>query len=368
MFTSTASSSEMDFDSFKRAKLENEMKQEGFDAQIERDVRMWQATFSNSDNNVLERRRNDVLSRIFLILKFGKLLYRSNTSDNSSWNYWKDAQLPIATALSHGSRILIQLPRAQSTSNNKLGSFKSLFQLKSTSEEEEGEYDHSFWTWLITGTISGNLSHYVSTASSGDAALEEQKIIFKRLAATHSIKYAKTVSSTDPSTTTTITLSDGTKKQKYIYEVKEKIGLNARNTKVFAVKEHVLHHHRHWGMNIACGGSGNMNEQTRVESNGEHGHVYLYYMAPSLHRHGGIMIGIEGSEYGKQDQSGTSHTLQASSPEVGVTGGMKWSRLKQLGIASIPDKYDSMFVDLADGWKFLLNKQFNQDIIRETSN
>jgi hypothetical protein len=69
---------------------------------------------------------------------------------------------------------------------------------------------------------------------------------------------------------------------------------------VLSSKEYVLEHHRHWGMNIPLGGHGreSLLGET-ISANGEHGHVYFYYMSGAEGRNGGVLIGVEGSEYGK---------------------------------------------------------------------
>jgi hypothetical protein len=157
-------------------------------------------------------------------------------------------------------------------------------------------------------------------------------------------------------------------RKKEIYEKKETIGVNARNTKLIGSMEAILTKHRHWGMNIAIGGAGNISQgvtKTQILSNGEHGHVYMYYMSPKENRFGGIMIGVEGSEFGKNSQVGSSHTIKAESSFIGVTYGYKWNYLKDIGSQGLgyglPDKYDSLFIDLSDGWKFLKDEMLNWD-------
>ncbi len=41
--------------------------------------------------------------------------------------------------------------------------------------------------------------------------------------------------------------------------------------------------------------------------------MYIYYQSASTTRHGGILFGLEGSEYKKFDQMGNVHSLNASS-------------------------------------------------------
>jgi len=170
------------------------------------------------------------------------------------------------------------------------------------------------------------------------------------------------------------------KKLKDIIEIKEKLGLNTRNSKLLGSKEEVMLKHRHWGLNISMNGFGKKlpnflsakeakrarkkgpkkgakTTYTTVEPTGEHSHIYLYYMSPGPKRHGGIMIGVEGSEPGKKDQSGETHGITAGSPFIGVTDGMKWNKVKDMGMEEYPDKYDSLFIDLSSGWEFLKEKE-----------
>lgn len=125
-------------------------------------------------------------------------------------------------------------------------------------------------------------------------------------------------------------------------------------------------------MNIPLGGFGNKSIgpfPDVISLNGSFGHVYFYYMSPSPDRPGGIMVGVEGSEFGKRDQSGNLHTLSAKSPTIGVTNGYKW-RGKQYSLQLIggPDKYDSLIVDLCStGWNFLVNSEWQDSMLFETA-
>lgn len=313
-----------------------------------------------------DRARLEVLSRLFKVLRYGGLLYRNDRNDDEGWQYWHDTGLPIATALSHGSRVLIQLPKVNPTVKQQKSSIVSVLNrkidnvLSTTSNNNDTDHCHLFWTWLLTGRMQGSVTSMVSTSTNGDDAMKEQKIVFRRLAATHAISYWN-YDECHP-----IKLYDNTVRQKFMFEKNSKLGLSLRDTKI-GLHNKLLQHHRHWGMNISMGGCGNYKSNRMIEPNGEFGHVYMYYMSSASHRHGGILVGVEGSEYGKVDQSGMEHTISAKSSPVGITNGLKWNRLRELGLKSCPDKYDSMFVDLSGGWSFLMSRPWNNSMLSETS-
>jgi hypothetical protein len=176
--------------------LLNEYEKEGFVRQLKRDANLWRLTLKYPGNPA----RGAFLRRIFLVLRFGNFLYSPKKGE---WKFWYETNWPIATALSHGGRILIQLPMSNST--------------------DESERDHSFWNWLITGSKKGDLSNFISTNTNGDDI--ENKIIFKRLAATHSIEYKNISEEINEEIT------------KFIHETKTS-GLSFRDTKIFSKEEY----------------------------------------------------------------------------------------------------------------------------------
>jgi chromosome segregation ATPase len=105
-------------------------------------------------------------------------------------------------------------------------------------------------------------------------------------------------------------------------------------------------------------------------------------MSPSSKRNGGLMIGLEGCEYQKYDQSGHKHSLNGDSSPVSPTWfayildssfrGLKWKskeKLSDLEKENGPMKRNGMFVDLSKGWEFLtsLENLWDDDFVMETS-
>lgn len=66
------------------------------------DAATWYGTLERSRDTG----KKGMLQRLFGILHFGGLAFKRN----GGWNYWYSSNMPIATALSHGGRILIQTP------------------------------------------------------------------------------------------------------------------------------------------------------------------------------------------------------------------------------------------------------------------
>jgi hypothetical protein len=241
----------------------------------------------------------------------------------------------------------------------------------------------------------------VSCSTGGDEAESEGKVLFKRLGATHELQYGMDELQ--------VKLPTGGVK---VLQETRPIGFTLRNTKMFASDEFILTKHRHWGMNIAMGGHGcySMTNEL-VSANGEHGHMYMYYQSPASRRNGGLLIGVEGSEYNKFDQSGHVHSLKADSSRFSPTYGYKWIHkpkkkhkksdskkaesssseeeddispkmiqqdmfsennapaFQDLSSCGGPPKMNGIIVDLSAGWRFLQEKvnEWDDDMVMETS-
>lgn len=201
----------------------------GVQVQLKRDAEVWLRTLQSPG----DKRIGDLLRRLFKVIRYGGLQYREKASCSDKWKTWTSTGMNVATVLSHGGRVMIQLPRVAAPKKQ----YFSLFAFKSTNEETSN--DQGFWNWLITGDISGKLlDNHVSVEVSGGEAAMENKILFKRLGATHSLSYVEDEDLAE-------TLLAGRKK--YICEQKT-CGINPRDTKVLLNKGTTLKKHRHWGM------------------------------------------------------------------------------------------------------------------------
>lgn len=94
-------------------------------------------------------------------------------------------------------------------------------------------------------------------------------------------------------------------------------------------------------------------------------------------RCGGLLIGCEASEFAKWSQTGHKHTIRADSGKYSVTFGHKWRwkpknkdevhEILDLRDLNGPIKYNGMFIDLSNGWKYLKKAEWNDDYVMETS-
>ncbi|MCK4606390.1 MAG: hypothetical protein KAU35_03725 [candidate division Zixibacteria bacterium] len=72
--------------------------------QYDLDVAMWYGAFKKSPVDI-----KGLLARIFGILAYGGLLFKDG---DGVWKRWSDYDIPLAAALSHGGRVMIQLPES----------------------------------------------------------------------------------------------------------------------------------------------------------------------------------------------------------------------------------------------------------------
>lgn len=66
------------------------------------DTAMWYGTVENADQAIMS-----FLARLFTTLMFGNLHYRDK---KGKWIPWKNCGIPICSSISHGGRVLLQLP------------------------------------------------------------------------------------------------------------------------------------------------------------------------------------------------------------------------------------------------------------------
>lgn len=295
---------------------------------FKRDLEFWSECFENCDVE-----RKGILRRIMVTIKYGGLLYRNHE------NRWKKYPYPICTTLSHGGRILIQLPMFD------LQSMKSL-------NVQEDQYRNAFWNWILTGDPNkSGIREIVSTRTNSEECRKEGKVVFKRVSSTHTIQDLEKP----------MNLPFGRK----LFICEEKgYSLRMKDTKTnyISSNDYIYSHHKHWGMNVAMGGEGNISLcGERILANGSFGHLYLYHQAPKQFRNGGIMIGFENCEYGFTSQFGEKHGMKGKSLEFTPTFSYKWTRLKQKE-KEVPVPINGMLIDLTQiGWEFLIPKEEEWD-------
>ncbi len=314
--------------------------------QYERDVAMWYGYCRNGSKGA------KLALKLFSIFKFAGVMYRDSTGT------WQDftqtfPHVPVASLLSHGGRILIQLPAANSWFHRlNLGNkaftlvksvsydpLKSLFgnQQQKTILPQKKRWapinllargagvgvsvlsaghktyeagDDRFWWWLTGGRFSQGAAH-------------------TRALATHS-----TIRCRHPKPLPQSRLL-------YFDEEKAPVTSNIRDSMLG----------RHHYKNLALGGIGNLNPFSgmKITKDGSHGHLYINYRAPGRST-GCLLLGVEGSAPGKGNQYGKVHDASATKGEFSATGGQKWDLLKPGTFYKPSSKKDAtIFVcDLSD--------------------
>lgn len=271
-----------------------------------------------------------LLKRIFQTLWYGDLIAKSSMGNYVSYS---DTGYPIAMALSHGGRVMIELP------------------------PDANNGGHTYWNWLWGGANVANG--------------------FRRSAATHGIELLDNVSP----------LVGGC--NRYMKET---------GGKSVGFKAWLTGDQRHFGVNLALGGLGKINPISgqQIVPNGSHGHLYLFYLAPTANTNGGVLIGCETSapsdikisqgqtksvpkydqrgvlvSFGTQtyksessDTYGGGHGLGSSNKFSG-TGGLKWGgKIKSGGTkyqwhSKLKGGKEGLVVDLITGGGFRLNHVMN---------
>src|SRR5262249_45389047 len=91
--------------------------------------------------------KQPILRRLFTVLRWGGLMFRPEKNQNN-WRLGSDVGGNIAAAISHGGRVMIQLPRTKAGQDGK---------------------DDAFFTWLTNGQAgTGNCFERSGTHSTGN--------------------------------------------------------------------------------------------------------------------------------------------------------------------------------------------------------
>lgn len=73
--------------------------------QFELDTAMWYGAYQFCRNND----KKYLIARIFMVLQWGGLFFQRD----QAWSTWNGSGIPLASALSHGGRVIVQLPPGQ---------------------------------------------------------------------------------------------------------------------------------------------------------------------------------------------------------------------------------------------------------------
>ncbi len=243
--------------------LKIELKQKSAAEQYKRDVGIWKKYMSDS--------KDPVMRRLFLALQHDKLQFKNEKDDKyllvNSVNHNQDVfkNIPLASLLSHGGRILIQIPPC--------------------SQNESQQFFH----WLAGG--SDKISY------NNQATINKDSTIYHRAGATHSLD-----------------IINGE-----VVELKLPAVPVKPNDAIRYITDWAYGHH--WGKDL-----GICEEEYSASSDGAHGHLYIYWLPPTSTQPGGLLIGCEGSSpTGNISYYGDTHDIfHAQQHEFSLTGGMKF--------------------------------------------
>lgn len=263
--------------------------------QYDFDAMMWYGALTNPGSPAI----GTFMTRLFTVLYFAGILYnKSRDKGSHDWHQFAGT-IPIASALGHGGRIIIQLPVRTEARNSA----------------------RAFFDWLV-----------------GDVRASGELIT--RSAATHALAHREK------------SLPLHGQRRMRLAEMRGKMtGLRG------AFKG--IYENNHYGVNVPLGGAGNTNpfSGNRIAADGAHGHVYIYYNPKEPGQCGGMMIGCENSAPGATSQTFVTHDFRAISESYSPCGTSKWPNL-----TSGPNaKAEAMFIDLSDGWSWLRSKVIQFD-------
>ena len=250
----------------------------------EKDTKMWEQTLdnqTNSEDESLEKYKeqtesaNSILRRIFIILHDG-LKYREDEKPN----IFKDWDESVAVALSHGGRVMINLPPIK-----------------------QDENENEFIQWLFGASPESDLTRkpqsYNKIKDPNNKSDHYKAKVDTRIASSHNVNVTESSLEEEKSNT---------------FDVKGKTGLKSTI--------------KHYGMDIPLGGLGNEDLAGDVIlPDGRHGHIYIYYRPPSLTLPGSVLIGAETSRMAHTDVFGMYHDQRGAPAEFSSTGTSKGGRI-----------------------------------------
>lgn len=230
----------------------------------------WTETLKGYDSEKPKHWKN-ALKRIFLLLEHGGL----NTRKHSNDDWTVDSKLPIAALLDSGNRFLVQLPPS--------------------------DEPYAAFNWLTCGSNQDGKTlqqDNVSFDTNPEAVRKAGKIVYRRRFATHDVELLPENQWED--------LPDGSKK--IMCEKKLALPMGAKH--MMKDKEQT----RHYGFDYGFHGEA---------ANGENGHIYMHFKAPTATDWGYFLISNETSAPGKKNRFGKAHNFKAQSSRVTISGQYK---------------------------------------------
>ncbi|HEY7191074.1 MAG TPA: hypothetical protein VH436_31195 [Vicinamibacterales bacterium] len=275
-----------------------------FESQIIRDVGMWVGACLSDDTGFV--------ARVFTLIKCGGLLVQQK----KKWHTWLSLNQPIAVALSHGGRILVEIPSGT---------------------------ENGFFDWLTN----------------------QGRAVVPRVAATHNVSKCGT--------------PEALPEKRYRYH-DEIGGFSGKVHGLRSALKVGRGSHFGFNLALGGAGNRNPWSGRQISANGGAGHLYLYYLAPTASDHGAMLIGCESSapsDVKKRlgspktvPQTGGVHTKTGTKNMFSATGGLKFSKNLIEGTdgpepwhtCGSDKEYGGMVIDLVTtGHTFLLNQSFKVD-------
>jgi hypothetical protein len=244
----------------------------------------------------------DVYKRALALIGSGGLQINGNAGEKQSA---ADNNLPVSSYLSHGARVMIEIPP---------GSGDTLA------------------NWLTSGDPDKS---GMSRKQSQQGAIDEDKIVYNRSAATHDVSIKEKV-------------NDKGEKEFSLKEEKGfTIGLRDFVGNQFGMKTN------HWGVDLAMNAEfGGKDSEGKIvgRPDGDHGHLYIHYNPPKDGKPGTMLIGIEGGAPTSHKHSKTGASDPLSPVDSSKFDDVKIKKdiagEKEYENTIVPKKYGGMVVKL----------------------
>jgi hypothetical protein len=287
------------------------------------DAQVWENTGSHGVGKP-DSHKSDIVGNLFKVVRYAGLMC-SPDPKGERYTPWK---YNIATCLSHGGRVLIQIPKVSPLDGKPM--------------------DHSFWEWFRG---ESPLRKRVGTHSVGRNGSKYAPLPNDRL------KYVK---------------EKGGLKHGLAQWIEQRMATSGFE------RAHNMNVEGSYGMNIAFGGYGQKSEARgrTIQDDGTFGHLYIFYIPPTHSECGAILIGLEGDAPGKWGETGNFHSynigwvdkLRSSKPnkDMGLVTGPKWEAIGEKFHQVSPAKKSGMFVDCtAIGVGILKTQPFKWKMVHE---